>query len=80
MAPVHSPKTHAEIDKYKDAVWAFIVEHCDVTESGKLFVKFHMDNRKNFENRVWARYKYEYHREDWQAKDKWKEEVHVQIF
>lgn len=58
-----------DLEKYRDAVWAFILEHCDVTDSGKLFVKFHMDNRKNFENRIWARYQYDYHREDYKAKE-----------
>lgn len=57
-----------EIKKYKDAVWSFIIEHCDVLDSGKIFVKFHIDNRRNFENRVWARYRYNYHREDWENK------------
>lgn len=57
-----------EIEKYKEATWAFIMEHCDVFDSGKIFVKFHIDNRKNFEKRVWARYKYDYHREDWETK------------
>jgi len=70
MTPQQKQEVQDGIREYQDAVWAFIVEHCDITESGKFFVKFHADHRKNFENRVWGRYKYGYHREDWKAKQK----------
>jgi hypothetical protein len=51
------------VQKYKDAVWDFVFEHCDVTNGGSLFVKFHTPHRKNFEKRVYARLN-GYHRED----------------
>lgn len=57
-----------DIQGYQDAVWDFLLEHSDVTESGKLFIKFHTDDRRNFENRIFARWKYNYHREDVEAK------------
>lgn len=47
-----------------DAVWAFVVEHCDITERGAYFVKFHASGRADFEKRVRARLKYGYHRID----------------
>jgi len=53
-----------ETQKYKDVVWDFLLEHSDILDSGSVFVKFHTSGRKNFENRVYARYKYGYHRED----------------
>lgn len=54
--------------KYKDAVWEFLLEHCDITQGGSYFVKFHTSSRANFEKRVYAREKYGYHREDVVAK------------
>ena len=53
-----------ELKTYKQAVWDFILEHCDITDEGSHFVKFHIKNRRNFENRVKARWKYDYHRKD----------------
>ena len=53
-----------ELESYKDAVWDFMLEHCDLTERGSLFVKFHASDRRNFENRIKARWKYDYHRKD----------------
>lgn len=50
-------------ERYKKAVWDFLMEHSDVADSGQIFVKFHTDNRKDFEARVWARFK-GYHRID----------------
>lgn len=57
-----------DIKGYQDAVWDYLLEHSEITESGKIFVKFHTDGRKNFENRVLSRWKYNYHREDVRAK------------
>lgn len=57
-------KGEPTLSEYRDAVWAFLLEHSDITEEGKIFVKFHGDSRRNIENRIKARYKYEYHRED----------------
>ena len=54
--------------KYKDAVWEFLLEHCDITQGGSYFVKFHTPSRANFEKRVYAREKFGYHREDVVAK------------
>lgn len=56
-------------EKYKQAVWDFLLEHCDVLDSGTLFVKFHTRGRLDFEKRVKARWLYNYHREDVRAKE-----------
>lgn len=57
-----------EIDAYKDAVWDYILEHCDITDNGSYFVKFHTKTRRDFEKHVYARYKYGYHRIDERSK------------
>ena len=51
------------VKKYQDAVWDYIMEHCDITESGIYFVKFHTKNRKQFEGHIFNRVD-GYHRED----------------
>jgi len=48
--------------------------YSDILDSGSVFVKFHTSGRKNFENRVYSRYKYGYHREDVEAKSDLQEE------
>lgn len=40
---------------HKDAVWDFLLEHCDITEGGSMFVKFHTSGRADFEKRIRAR-------------------------
>lgn len=57
----------ADIQQYKDAVWDFLLEHCDVLPSGSLFFKFHAKGRMDIEKRIYARQK-GYHREDVKAK------------
>lgn len=57
-----------DIEGYKTAVWDFLLEHSEITDRGSVFIKFHTDGKKNFENRVLSRWKYNYHREDVQAK------------
>lgn len=52
-----------DIQKYKDAVWDYLLEHSDITKGGSLFVKFHTKNRTTFEGHINARIK-GYHRED----------------
>ena len=61
-----------DLTAYKDALWDFILEHCDITPGGSLFVKFHTSHRADFERRINARLK-GYHREDPQAKEQVKE-------
>lgn len=61
------PETDREkimIAEYKSAVWDFVLEHCDITDNGTIFVKFHTSDRLNFENRILSRLKYGYHRKD----------------
>lgn len=68
------------IDTWKQALWDFILEHCEVTENGALFVKFHTSGRSDLEKRIRARWKYGYHREDVRAKEAGKDqrqEVHT---
>lgn len=57
-----------DIEGYQNAVWDFLLEHSDISGTGKYFIKFGCDGKKNFENRVYARWKYNYHREDVEAK------------
>lgn len=64
----HDYKYTNDIKGYQDSVWDFLMEHCEVLDSGALFFKFHADNRRNFENRVLSRWKHNYHREDPKAK------------
>lgn len=49
---------------YKNGVWSFMLEHCQILPSGKMRVIFDTDSQDNFEKRVWARYKNIYHRGD----------------
>lgn len=58
-----------KIKKYQDAVWDYILEHSDLLPNGNLFVKFHTDSRRAFENRILARWKYNYHRADPKKRD-----------
>lgn len=53
-----------KLKSYQDAVWDYILEHCDVTANGSFFVKFHTDSRATFERHIKARWKYGYHRKD----------------
>jgi len=62
--PMLMQKECPELEEYKDAVWQFILEHCDVTERGSYFVKFHCSSRRNFENRLKGRYLHNYSRTD----------------
>jgi len=41
--------------KYKDAVWDYLLEHSDITKGGSLFVKFHTKSRSTFEGHVNSR-------------------------
>lgn len=62
---VHMQKRQSdELQSYKDAIWDYILEHSDITDGGSYFVKFHTTDRRNFENRILARWKYGYHRTD----------------
>lgn len=58
-----------DIQSYKNAVWDYLLEHCDITENGALFIKFHTSSRVNFEKHVRARLVYNYHREDPRKKE-----------
>lgn len=59
---------YTSLKQYKDSVWAFMLEHCRVLPSGKMRIIFDTDSQKNFEKRIWARFQYNYHREDYKAK------------
>ncbi len=60
---------NGELASYQDAVWSYLLEHCDLTKDGALFVKFHTDDRATFERRINARWKSGYHRGDPVAKN-----------
>lgn len=63
-------KYTSDIKGYQNAVWDFLLEHSSITPEGTIFIKFHTKDQKNFNNRVLGRWKYNYHREDLQAKKK----------
>lgn len=59
------PKSiRAYLKTYQDAVWSYMVEHCDVTENGSYFIKFHAKDRDSFERHIIGRWKYGYQRKD----------------
>lgn len=60
---------------YKDAIWSYLLEHCDLTPNGALFVKFHTSDRATFERHVRARWKRNYHRGDPIEKNR----IHVEL-
>jgi len=57
-------KRDEQLETYKDAVWDYILEHCDITPNGSYFVKFHTTDRQSFEKHIKGRWKYNYHRHD----------------
>jgi hypothetical protein len=61
--------TTNQLDSYRDAVWSYLLEHCDLEKSGALFVKFHTSDRRIFERHIKARWKFGYHRGDPVAKN-----------
>lgn len=64
-----SQPRNEELEAFKDALWDFFLEHCDVERSGAYFIKFHASGRANIEKRIMARHKYNYHREDPRMKE-----------
>jgi hypothetical protein len=71
--------TPKQLQAYKDAVWSYLLEHCDLTERGHLFVKFHTNSREEFEKHVAARWLYGYHRGDPKAKEAEHQEMRFQL-
>lgn len=55
------------LEEYKQAVWDYMIEHCEISESGAYFVRFHMSKRSKFEGHILNRWE-GYHREDVNAK------------
>jgi len=53
-----------ELKSYRDAVWAYLLEHSDITENGAIFIKFHTKNRADFEKHIKGRWIHGYHRID----------------
>lgn len=67
MRKDYGPKS--ALESYQDAVWSYLLEHCDIAQGGTLFVKFHTRGRTEFESHVGARWKHGYHRGDPKAKE-----------
>lgn len=65
-----------DLEKYKDAVWDYMLEHSDISKSGALFIKFHAESRRTFEGHVSARAQ-GYHRGDPAGKAILVEEIKV---
>jgi len=61
------------LQRHKNAVWDYILEHSDVTENGALFVKFHVTSRTQFEGHVNSRINDHYHRHDTRTDETHKE-------
>lgn len=77
-----TPNEKETIEAWKDALWDFVLEHCEIEPNGSIFVKFHMSGRRDLEKRIRARWKYGYHREDVVEKEARKnvaQEVHRQV-
>lgn len=55
---------HEEYLAYRNAVWDYVVEHSDIVSGGAIFVKFHTNDRGQFESHVESRMKFNYHRGD----------------
>lgn len=66
---IHNIEEHPDVVAYKQAVWDFLLEHCDLMPRGSFFFKFHASGRADLEKRIRARWKYNYHREDTKAKE-----------
>lgn len=45
-----------------DATWQYLKDHCDVTPDGVFFVKFHVTDKKQFEEKIRSRMR-GYHRD-----------------
>ena len=59
-----------DIFGWQEAVWAYMLDHCDITEGGTFFIKFHTENKQQFMNHIRARWKHNYHRNDPVEKNK----------
>jgi len=70
-------KENKDLQRYKDAVWDYLLEHSDITEGGSLFVKFHTKSRSVFEGHVTARIK-GYHRGDPKARQHFLEQKSIE--
>lgn len=57
-----------DLERFKQAWWDYLLEHCEIDHGGALFVKFHTKGRNQLEGHIWARAK-GYHREDPRAKE-----------
>lgn len=44
-----------ELREYKNAVWDYILEHCDIMPGGTIFVKFHTKGKTMFEGHINSR-------------------------
>lgn len=53
---------------YQQACWEYMMEHCEITKSGKYFIKFHTNSHKQFQGHVYNRID-GYHRGDPQKKE-----------
>ena len=56
-------KKNKQLQDYQQAVWDYVLEHCEITQSGVYFIKFHTKNKKQFEGHIFNRLD-GYHRED----------------
>lgn len=70
-------KENKKLIEYQDAVWSYMLEHCDIQKSGALFVKFHTKSRSAFNGHINARIA-GYHRGDPEERGREAETVSIQ--
>lgn len=79
--PFHNNATGNPFKQWKDACWAFIVDHARSSREGKFRVVFECDSQEDFERRVWARWGgYRRHHQDAaEAKVRYKREEYLAL-
>lgn len=48
-------KDSAELAAFKQGLWVYLLDHCEIEKSGVMFVKFHSAGRSEFERKIASR-------------------------
>lgn len=48
-------KDSAELEAFKQGLWVYLLDHCEIEKSGVMFVKFHSAGRIEFERKIASR-------------------------
>lgn len=46
-----------ELEAFKQGLWVYLLDHCEIEKSGVMFVKFHSAGRNEFERKITSRAK-----------------------